>query len=309
MRVRQDAQYLCSCVLTLACPGFLRVADIKSPCQRHPVDTIAPATLPPSPNPPPRLRHRDADRSPCSRGLQAPHIETFRYARSASRISAERFTRARFAAPSVARRSVKPKTTWMVSILWSILHTQLNNKSCAIPCALAPLREIVCSFKSSRALGASYDESPALGENRRVAEHRAQENGRVLAVAVTLLRASRYLRRRGDSVHARAHPSFWPIWQTFTTDSRSRLKSFIRRQASVSRYHTLPIAATSLVYSSNLKGKGSVSSHGLVSERLGDQLGRHPSPPEHRFAQKNRPEAFDLVIAGNLQPNGRPINV
>ena len=51
------------------------------------------------------------------------------YSRRASRIREERLTRARLAAPFVARSNSESKTTWMVSMLWKILHNRINSQS------------------------------------------------------------------------------------------------------------------------------------------------------------------------------------
>ena len=50
------------------------------------------------------------------------------YSRSASRIREERLTRARLAAPFVARSNSESNTTWMVSTLWRILHNRTNSQ-------------------------------------------------------------------------------------------------------------------------------------------------------------------------------------
>ena len=53
------------------------------------------------------------------------------YSRRASRIREERFTRARLAAPFVARSNSESNTTWMVSTLWRILHNQTHSQPAA----------------------------------------------------------------------------------------------------------------------------------------------------------------------------------
>ena len=47
----------------------------------------------------------------------------FKCSRRASRIRAERFSRARLTAPFAARSKSESNTTWMVSLLGSVLHT------------------------------------------------------------------------------------------------------------------------------------------------------------------------------------------
>jgi hypothetical protein len=54
------------------------------------------------------------------------------YSRRASRIREERLTRARLAAPFVARSNSESNTTWMVSILWKILHSLINSQTTRI---------------------------------------------------------------------------------------------------------------------------------------------------------------------------------
>jgi hypothetical protein len=81
---------------------------------------MAPATQPLSPNPRPQPGHRGASNS---------RVETrFRCSRSALRISSERFSRARLAALSVALSSSESSTTWMVSILWMLLHNLFHSQ-------------------------------------------------------------------------------------------------------------------------------------------------------------------------------------
>jgi hypothetical protein len=50
------------------------------------------------------------------------------YSRRASRIKEERLTRARLAAPFVARSNSESNTTWMVSTLWRILHNRTHSQ-------------------------------------------------------------------------------------------------------------------------------------------------------------------------------------
>ena len=50
------------------------------------------------------------------------------YSRRASRIREERLTRARLAAPFVARSNSESNTTWMVSTLWRILHNRTHSQ-------------------------------------------------------------------------------------------------------------------------------------------------------------------------------------
>jgi hypothetical protein len=50
------------------------------------------------------------------------------YSRRASRIREERLTRARLAAPFVARSNSESNTTWMISTLWKILHNRIHSQ-------------------------------------------------------------------------------------------------------------------------------------------------------------------------------------
>jgi hypothetical protein len=63
------------------------------------------------------------------------------YSRRASRIREERLTRARLAAPFVARSNSESNTTWMVSILWKILHSLVNSQTTPHQGATAPGRQ------------------------------------------------------------------------------------------------------------------------------------------------------------------------
>jgi hypothetical protein len=53
------------------------------------------------------------------------------YSRRASRIREERLTRARLAALFVARSNSESNTTWMVSMLWTVLHNRIHSQRAA----------------------------------------------------------------------------------------------------------------------------------------------------------------------------------